>query len=393
MKNFYHILGINRSATPTEIKTAYRKLAVKFHPDKNPNNSLAEEKFKEINQAYQVLSNPEKKKWYDYSIDYEAFQYIPHTHRTTYTTRQNTTTRRYHEIKYKYGRLDRIGNWWAAGFLIFVICFTIIAVNVNTYYEKKRQKELVVQASLLFQDAQNDYHNGNYSAALLKLNHINILNSGEFDIFALKEEVFHRILDLGDNHLENGNHRSALEYYYLIVDNFKYVNVSVYYNIVTCQKYLGNYNEAIELLMQITKSGYDEIANTVEIASIFRLELNNYPKALEYYSQSLEAIEAQYQYIYGNAYPLTVNPEATPQLHYEAYLGYGITVRALGFYQNAMSAFNWAIFLRPYLNEAYIEKAECALIMEDKSTACDCYTVLTMRGADEFEDHVKETCD
>lgn len=64
-KNYYSILGLSRSASPEEIKKAYRKLAMKFHPDRNKGDKSAEARFKEISEAYAVLSNPDKKKQYD----------------------------------------------------------------------------------------------------------------------------------------------------------------------------------------------------------------------------------------------------------------------------------------------------------------------------------------
>src|SRR6185295_4667614 len=64
-RDFYEILGVQRSATEIEIKKAYRQMALKFHPDKNPGNKEAEEKFKEAAEAYEVLSTPEKKQRYD----------------------------------------------------------------------------------------------------------------------------------------------------------------------------------------------------------------------------------------------------------------------------------------------------------------------------------------
>jgi len=64
-KDYYKILGVDRSANKNEIKRVYRKLALKYHPDRNPDNPQAEEKFKEINEAYQVLSDPEKRARYD----------------------------------------------------------------------------------------------------------------------------------------------------------------------------------------------------------------------------------------------------------------------------------------------------------------------------------------
>ena len=64
-KDYYKILGVDKKASPDDIKKAYRKLAVKYHPDKNPDDKAAEEKFKEITEAYEVLSNPENRKKYD----------------------------------------------------------------------------------------------------------------------------------------------------------------------------------------------------------------------------------------------------------------------------------------------------------------------------------------
>jgi curved DNA-binding protein len=64
-KDYYKVLGVERKASEDEIKRAYRKLALKHHPDRNPNDQKAEEKFKEINEAYQVLSDPEKRARYN----------------------------------------------------------------------------------------------------------------------------------------------------------------------------------------------------------------------------------------------------------------------------------------------------------------------------------------
>ena len=64
-RDYYEVLGVSKSADATEIKKAYRKLALKYHPDKNPGDKEAEEKFKEAAEAYDVLSNEEKKRRYD----------------------------------------------------------------------------------------------------------------------------------------------------------------------------------------------------------------------------------------------------------------------------------------------------------------------------------------
>jgi curved DNA-binding protein len=74
-KDYYKILGVERSASEDEIRKAYRKLAMKYHPDRNPNDQQAEERFKEINEAYQVLSDTKKRAHYDrLESDYSNWQ-------------------------------------------------------------------------------------------------------------------------------------------------------------------------------------------------------------------------------------------------------------------------------------------------------------------------------
>ncbi len=69
-KNYYDILGVDKKATPEEIKAAYRKLAMKYHPDRNPGNDEAAEKFKEANEAHETLSDPQKRSAYDYELEH-----------------------------------------------------------------------------------------------------------------------------------------------------------------------------------------------------------------------------------------------------------------------------------------------------------------------------------
>jgi len=72
MADFYDILGITRSATAPEIKKAYRKKAIEFHPDKNPGDNAAEEKFKKAAEAYETLSDSQKKSRYD-QLGHQAY--------------------------------------------------------------------------------------------------------------------------------------------------------------------------------------------------------------------------------------------------------------------------------------------------------------------------------
>ena len=77
MKNYYYFLGVKENASEEDIKKAYRKLSLKYHPDKNPDDDFFENRFREIQEAYEMLNDAEKRRIYDDNLSHEQRSYRP----------------------------------------------------------------------------------------------------------------------------------------------------------------------------------------------------------------------------------------------------------------------------------------------------------------------------
>lgn len=77
MKNYYYFLGIEENASEEDIKKAYRKLSLKYHPDKNPDDDYFEARFREVQEAYEMLNDPEKRRIYDENLSHQQRSYRP----------------------------------------------------------------------------------------------------------------------------------------------------------------------------------------------------------------------------------------------------------------------------------------------------------------------------
>lgn len=157
IKNHYQVLGVSRSADNKEIKQAYKKLAVKFHPDKNDGDKYFEERFKEIQESYEVLINPQKKSEYDRVYDSfysykqkENYSQSQSTHKNTNTSysNQKETERKQEQKKKEDAEKSRVSNIKKNTELafedkawIFIANFTIIGSIVGLFMFIKYRAE------------------------------------------------------------------------------------------------------------------------------------------------------------------------------------------------------------------------------------------------------------
>lgn len=187
MKDYYYILGLSAQATSDEIKTAYRKLSTKFHPDKNGGDTFFEERFKEIHEAYDTLSRPDRRVNYDRAYG-QRFSQSGTSHNATapnytnfYPTIESFTaspSKIYDgdEVEFSWNvfnadsiQIEKIGNVPAKGKKRIKISglrssksisLSLSATNTHIGKSEKGSVEIINQA---YEDIANDIHKGTYS--------------------------------------------------------------------------------------------------------------------------------------------------------------------------------------------------------------------------------------
>ncbi|MFN8281889.1 MAG: DnaJ domain-containing protein [Chitinophagales bacterium] len=184
MKDHYKILGIPFDATSAQIKKAYYQLAQKYHPDKNGGSKIFEEKFKEINEAYEVLSNPNEKFHYD-----ELYRYVIlkqqntskqyHQEYQQQTKQQNTTSKLEKEKDYS----DFIRVIPFLLFALFRYCSDSESNNLKINYESLKVKKE-------YQDSMGKIINGTLEQYITDKN-----NNNAFEVQRNDSEKIHYMLD------------------------------------------------------------------------------------------------------------------------------------------------------------------------------------------------------
>ena len=142
--NYYSILGLKRNATHAEIKAAYKKLAIQYHPDKHQGNTYFEEQFKQVSAAYQVLSNPNKRYSYDQKLEYvaqqqRAQQYAQTTYQQTRQREPASVRERYYRPIKRQQKFSRRDWQITIGFfaMIFLFGFLVNLVMDNVTAKKR----------------------------------------------------------------------------------------------------------------------------------------------------------------------------------------------------------------------------------------------------------------
>lgn len=383
MINYYHVLGLTENATQEEIKAAFKKLAVKYHPDKHPGRSDMEEKFKEINQAHQVLSDPYEKARFDLKLKYQQFS-DSQSHQTSYSYRRKPS---YSRPNYRYAKVDHRQNAIATAYA-FGITFLIAAIVMGSVWAKRSYDDIQRQKVLderraTFNVAKEAFDSGNYIDAYEVMTEFRFFSLEEADMKDFKKTMVDQIIEKGHASLENEEYDEAITLYNLVFDlkpELPWFRVRK--NLAQAYKLSGNIDLAIAILEDFLVNDFEIVASLVELAEIHRDYSENLEESMENFQLAHRLAVKRYKRFYGDAYPIVIRQEYLPKSHYRLYNGLADMYLRLGDPRMAIKAAEWNKYVWPDSIPAYKTTAESLVDLGNTFGACQEYEEAILRGWD-----------
>ena len=354
MADFYEILGVSQSANSAQIKAAYKKLAMQYHPDHNPGNPQAEEMFKAINEAYHVLSDPLKKSRYDSRF------YVNITP-PSYAEARWQATQREQFVRWQQAQKKRYvfdGHYFkiqGLAFLVFLvmsgICFAIIHTAgyfIDSKYEKIRLRnlQLVNEVNVLF-------GSGKIDEAITQIMELHEREPLEFQFINARDSLVNELRVQAEKNFTTQNYNEALRYFECL-HRFEFPPRSeTLRKIGVCKFNMGSYEDALQTLKQLHTQQPWNLELIYQIGVINFKYLNNNEEALYYFTMGTRLFKENLTEIYGEAFTVVMDPKDVPDIYADIFVERSYVNMALKNYRDALKDLNWAVYLRPMEGEYY----------------------------------------
>lgn len=381
MINYYHILRLTEDASPEDIKAAFKKLAVQYHPDKNPDNYEMEERFKEINQAHQILSDPYEKARFDLQLQYQRFSNARPDPQPPYTYHR----RPQYAPRRSRGKVTDRENLLAT-FYAFGITFLIGAVAMGSFWAKQsyndhQRKKMLLQRRATFEEAKDAFDSGNYRSAFEVMSQFKRFKQEESDIQLFKRTMIDQIIAKGNTELNEKNYEGAIALYQLAYELKPELPwLELKQKMAEAYKKAGQIDKTIAILKEFLVEDYEIVSSLVELAEIDRDYLNKPEAALENFQLAHRFAVKRYKQYYGEAYPILINQEYLPASHYLLYTGLADMYLILGDHDMAIKASQWNKYVWPDSVLGYKTAAESYAATGRRAKACEEYRLAVEKG-------------
>lgn len=371
MTNYYHVLGLSENATPQEIKAAFKKLAVKYHPDKHPGLAGMEEKFKSVNTAHQILSDEYEKARFDLKLKYQQFS---SSHQPPpYSYQQGPNNRRrpsYSSPKVDY-RQNAIATFYAFGITFLIALLVMTGVWVKETYDQHQLERLLAERRSIYMEAKTSFSNGKYKDAIDIMSSLDYFRNSEEDMRTFKEDMIDNIIEKGDSEFRANRFVNAIDHYTMVIEfesGMPFFEMKG--NLAEAYRLNDQPKKAINVLEEFLVNEYEIIETLIEIAEINRDMLDDLETAKDYFMIGHRLAVKRYKQFYGEGYAMVINEEFVPPSHYQLYTGLADIYYRLADFELAVKASTWNKYVWPDSLDAFITSAESYLAMNQQHNAC-----------------------
>jgi curved DNA-binding protein CbpA len=371
MQDFYEVLGIDKSASDAQIKAAFKRMAMKYHPDRNPGNKQAEENFKLINEAYHTLTDHEKRSRYDSRFHWVSEQtndfYWEEVRRKRYEQWRKAQSRDEYRLDKNYFKIQGLA------FLVFIImagfCFGIIH-TAHYYVERQHQQRYRANSELLRQ-VNGLFGAGRFDDAFNMIHVLEEKDPLEFRFGFTRDSLVAALREKSDGAFRENDFATAARHY-LILKNYEHpVRPQTLEHLARCQYYLGNFEESIQGLKQLLSQQPNDVNLIYSIARLDIEKLNDPNDAQIYLTLGKKIFKENLTRVYGNAFEVVMNPSDAPDIYYHIFHERARVNLMLKQYKEAVIDCNWAIFLRPQLGDAFHMRAVANIRLGKMQDVCD----------------------
>ncbi len=383
MVSYYVILGVLESASDEEIRAAYKKKAVEYHPDKHKGDPQMEEKFKEVNTAYQVLSNPYEKARYDLQLKFGGFVPDASYYNPPPPPNPYAPPRKYKKYNYAPRNIDwkenAVATAYAFGitFIIGVIVMSIIWVK--SVYDERKLQALLDERREVYEQAIQKHADGDLGATFTLLNELGIFMNTEEDMARFKKELVQEVQEKGMKFFNESDYENAIKYIELLETYTDIKALSVKENLAISYLKSDQPEKSVQIYLQLLILGYRNLSTYVQLAEIHRDQLKDYEAALRYYQQANEVAKEYYKSIWGDAYLVTLSGSQLSEIHWNLYTGLAEMYLKTGSPEKAIDATRWNIRMWGDKAENYIIAAKGHEELKNFADACYFYTLARLR--------------
>jgi len=368
MGSYYEILGIDTSASQAQIRAAYKRLAMRYHPDHNPGSVEAEEMFKVVNEAYHTLSDALKKSRYDAQFRMEYFDPIAY--------RREVNKKKYYQwqrMQEKHYRIDKeYVKIQALAFLVFTViagfCFAII--HATQYYTQLQQQERFLATSKALREVDALFTNGKFDEAFKTIYSLKERDPLEYRYNFARDSLVSAIRTMAEVKFKGRDFASAVGYYLVLKNYEDPASFETVRHIAMCQYYLGNYKESLQAMKQLHNQRPYSLELVYQIGMLNLDKLDNPEEALYYLTYGKKVFNENLTKIYGAAFEVVMDPADAPDIYYDLFEARARANTQLNNLEEAVTDCNWAVFLRREKSQPYKLRAIARVKLKNFEDAC-----------------------